>query len=71
MDFKFNKTKYERILRKEYTSKVEQAKFKANLNEESEEILVECPNCNYTCKMTWKKCPICKTKIKNNLEKQI
>ncbi|MBA7538669.1 hypothetical protein ES705_30946 [subsurface metagenome] len=31
--------------------------------EESEEKLIECPRCDYTCRMSWKKCPICETKI--------
>ncbi|MFW9949207.1 MAG: hypothetical protein ACFFKA_03655 [Candidatus Thorarchaeota archaeon] len=26
-------------------------------------ILIKCSNCNYTCKKTWKECPICKSSL--------
>lgn len=63
IDFKINKTQYDRILRKEQTTKVKQEKLKAKLKEESKEELAECPQCNYTCRVSWKKCPICEAKI--------
>ncbi|KKM03490.1 hypothetical protein LCGC14_1773880 [marine sediment metagenome] len=63
IDFKINKTRYDRILRREQTTKIKQAKLKTKLKEESEEKLIECTQCGYACKMSWKKCPICETKI--------
>lgn len=63
IDFKINKTRYDRILRREQTTKIKQAKLKTKLKEESEEKLIECTRCGYACKMSWKKCPICETKI--------
>jgi len=63
IDFKINKTHYDRILRREQTTKIKRTKLKTKLKEESEEKLIECPQCDYTCRMSWKKCPICETKI--------
>ena len=63
IDFKINKTQYDRILRREQTTKIKRTKLKTKLKEESEEKLIECPQCDYTCRMSWKKCPICETKI--------
>lgn len=71
-DFKINKIQYGRILRKEHTTKLKQAKLKAKLKEESDEKLIECPHCNYICRTGWKKCPICETKVKRKfIKKQI
>lgn len=49
IDFKINEDKYITEFRKE--------KFRQNQ-------LVKCPKCNYSCKLKWKKCPICKAMLK-------
>lgn len=59
IDFKINKSQYDKILRKEQAVQVKQKKLKNKVKEK----LVECPKCKYTCRTGWKKCPICETKI--------
>jgi hypothetical protein len=52
IDFKINKSYYISSQRQNrYRRKVRDAK------------LIPCPQCNYTCRYAWKKCPICNTKI--------
>jgi len=54
-DFKINQSYYTTILRKKRTAPPLQKKFNRKL--------VKCPKCKYICRIGWKKCPICKTKI--------
>lgn len=55
IDFKINQSYYSTILRKKRTAPSLQKKFRRKLD--------KCPKCKYMCRIGWKKCPICKTKI--------
>ena len=59
VDFKVNKLHYNKILRREQATKIRQRK----LIKQKKLELVVCPKCNYTCRIGWKECPICETKI--------
>lgn len=61
IDFKINKSQYDKILRREKAVQIKQKKLKEKLKEK--EKLVECPKCKYSCRIVWKKCPICETKL--------
>lgn len=52
VDFKINQSHYITILRKR---RFMQKKFNQKM--------ITCSNCEYMCRVDWKKCPICKTKI--------
>ncbi len=54
IDFKVNQSYYTNELRRR------RARFKQKkLGQE----LAKCPKCKYACRIEWKKCPICETKI--------
>lgn len=59
IDFKINKSKYDKILRREKAVQFKQKQKKEKVKEE----LVECQKCEYMCRPVWKKCPICETKL--------
>jgi len=54
-DYKINQSYYSTILRKKRTAPSLQKKFRRKLD--------KCPKCKYMCRIGWKKCPLCKTKI--------
>ena len=56
IDFKINKSYYDKILRKK---RVQVKQKRKKVKEE----LVECLKCKYMCRPEWKKCPICETKL--------
>ncbi|MFW9969593.1 MAG: hypothetical protein ACFFDF_05280 [Candidatus Odinarchaeota archaeon] len=55
IDFKVNHSHYVNVLRKERSDRTKYNKFHKKL--------IKCPKCKYMCRIGWKKCPICKTKI--------
>lgn len=52
IDYKINQSSYQKAIRQRVARKKNKL-----------EKLIKCPNCKYTCRQAWKKCPICKTPL--------
>lgn len=52
IDFKLNQSYYQKTIRSNTPRK-----------KAAKRMLIDCPNCKYTCNKTWKKCPVCKTPL--------